>query len=52
MNKIKLLFIISFSILISSHSISDELNHLFEKLKNAKDLYQATNVEKKYGIFG
>ena len=35
MKKIKLIFIILFLIIVSSHSISNELNDLFLKLKNA-----------------
>tara|TARA_B100000963_G_C22331600_1_gene538923 strand:+ start:140 stop:706 length:567 start_codon:yes stop_codon:yes gene_type:complete len=47
MRKIKYIFIILFSILISSNSSSDELNILFLKLKNAKNFSEATKVEKK-----
>ena len=47
MKKIKFLFIMLFSILISSYSISDELNELFVKLKYAENFSQATNLEKK-----
>ena len=47
MKKIKLIFIFLFSFLISSHSISEELDYLFAKLKNAKSSYQAINLEKK-----
>ena len=47
MKKIKLICIILFSLLVSSHSISDELDYLFVKLKNAKNSSQAINLEKK-----
>ena len=47
MKKIKLIFIFLFSFLISSYSISEELDYLFAKLKNAKSSYQAINLEKK-----
>ena len=47
MKKIKLIFIILFSILFSSHSSSDELSHLFSKLINAENFYEANNLEKK-----
>ena len=47
MRKIKYIFIILFSFLISSNSSSDELNILFLKLKNAKSFSEAIKVEKK-----
>ena len=47
MRKIKYIFIILFSILISSNSNSNELNILFLKLKNAENFFEATKVEKK-----
>ena len=47
MKKIKLIFIISFSCLISSNSICDELNNLFFKLKNADNFSKASSIEKK-----
>ena len=47
MKKIKLIFIILFSILISLHSNSDELGYLFTKLKNSKNFSEAVNLEKK-----
>ena len=47
MRKIKNIFIILLSILISSHSSSDELNDLFLNLKNAENFSKATNIEKK-----
>ena len=47
MNKIKLIFIILFLILVNSHSNSNELNNLFFKLKNAENFSKATNIEKK-----
>ena len=47
MRKIKYIFIILFSILISSNSSSDELNILFLKLKNAENFSEAANLEKK-----
>jgi len=47
MKKNKLIFIILFSISISSHSISDQLDDLFLKLKRAENFSQATNLEKK-----
>ena len=47
MNKIKLIFIILFLILVNSHSNSNELNNLFLKLKNAENFSKAINIEKK-----
>ena len=47
MRKIKYIFIILFSIFISSNSSSDELNILFLKLKNAENFSEAANLEKK-----
>ena len=47
MKKIKLIFIILFSILFSSHSSSDELSYLFVKLNNAENFSEAKNLEKK-----
>ena len=47
MKKIKLIFTILFLILANSPSISDELNDLFLKLKNAENLSEATSIEKK-----
>lgn len=47
MKKIKYIFIILFSIFISSNSSSDELNILFLKLKNAENFSEAVNLEKK-----
>ena len=47
MKKIKIICIIFFSFLISSNSISEELDYLFEKLKNAENFSQATKLEKK-----
>ena len=47
MRKIKYMFIILFSIFISSNSSSDELNTLFFKLKNAENFSKATSIEKK-----
>ena len=47
MKKIKLICIILFSLLVSSHSISNELDYLFIELKNAKNSSQAINLEKK-----
>ena len=47
MRKIKYIFTILFSFLISSNSSSDELNVLFLKLKNAENFSQAANLEKK-----
>ena len=47
MRKIIYILISLFSILISSHSISDELNVLFLKLKNADNFSEAAKVEKK-----
>ena len=49
--KIKLIFIILFSILFSSHSSSDELSYLFLKLNNAENFSEA-KISKKYGISG
>ena len=47
MRKIKVIFIFLFITLGSSHSISDELNDLFLKLKNAENFSDATSIEKK-----
>ena len=47
MRIIKNIFIILFSILISSHSSSDELNDLFLKLKNSENFSEASKFEKK-----
>ena len=47
MKKIKLIFTILFLISVSSNSISNELNNLFLKLKNADNFSQAANIEKK-----
>ena len=47
MKKIKLIFTILFFILSNSPSISDELNDLFLKLKNAENFSKATSIEKK-----
>ncbi len=47
MKKIKLIFTILFLILANSPSISDELNDLFLKLKNAENFSEATSIEKK-----
>ena len=47
MKKNKLIFLILFSISISSHSFSDQLDDLFFKLKRADNFSQATNLEKK-----
>ena len=47
MKKIKLILTILFLILANSPSISDELNDLFLKLKNAENFSEATSIEKK-----
>jgi len=47
MKKNKLIFLILFSISISSHSFSDQLDDLFFKLKRADNFSLATNLEKK-----
>ena len=47
MKKIKLIFTILFLILANTPSISDELNDLFIKLKNAENFSEATSIEKK-----
>ena len=47
MKKIKVIFIILFSILFSSYSSSDDLNYLFLKLNSAENFFEAKNVEKK-----
>ena len=47
MKYIKVIFIFFFITLVSSPSISNELNDLFLKLKNAENLSEATSIEKK-----
>ena len=47
MKNIKIICVILLSFLISSHSISQELDYLFVKLKNADNFSQAENIEKK-----
>ena len=47
MKNIKIICVILLSFLISSYSISQELDYLFVKLKNADNFSQAENIEKK-----
>ena len=47
MKYIKVIFIFFFITLVSSPSISNELNDLFLKLKNSENFSEAINIEKK-----